>query len=540
MTSILPGGALAGPAGTQGSDFVYQVEPGDTLIGLAARYMTSPDGWHLLQARNHVADPYRLVPGSRILIPLAQIPVARATARVVFLRGQVRVDGKPAQAGVTLAESARIETGPDGSATLELGDGTRVALPAATTVRVRRLRTFARSGLTDTVIGIERGGADSRVAPQGGGVGRFEIRTPLMVTGVRGTRYRVSADDAGSRSEVIEGRVGVGAGARPGPVTHVVAGFGIGVSPAGKLSKPAALLPAPEIAALPKPVMGHSVTVHWRPVPGAVGYRVGVARDAALTEWISMGEVTGPETVLDDLPDGPLLLAVSALSPDRLAGIAGVQPFTVRRNPPAPFSLAPEPDATSHGGALSFRWAAVPGVAGYELALAADSAFAQEADVRREDGLAASRTLPVGQWWWRLRSLDAQNQPGPWSDALQVNVQPPPPAPAPVDDGRVLRVHWPAEAAGSVAAGYVMQMAADPGFETGLVTLRTTQSMVSIPRPAPGTYFIRVARAGGDAMPPVQAFSAPQRIELRAVLRDGLGGVVVTGGFDQGVQIATP
>ncbi|MBV8158082.1 MAG: FecR domain-containing protein, partial [Dyella sp.] len=380
---------------------------------------------------------------------------------------------------------------------------------------------------------------DSRVAPQGGDVGRFEIRTPLMVTGVRGTRYRVSADDAGSRSEVIEGRVGVGAGVRPGPATPVEAGFGIGVSPAGKLSKPAALLPAPDIAALPQPVMGHSVTVHWSPVPGAVGYRVEVARDPALTEWVSSGEVTAPEAVLSDLPDGPLQLAVSALSQDRLTGVAAVQPFTVRRNPPAPFSLAPEPDATVHGGAVAFRWAAVQGVSGYELALAADSAFAQQADMRREDGVEASRTLPVGRWWWRLRSLDAQNRPGPWSDALQVTVQPAPPTPAPVDDGSVLRVHWPADAAGGAAAGYVLQMAADPGFETGLVTLPTTESMVSIPRPAEGTYFIRVARARGDAMPPVQAFSPPQRLDIRAVLRDGLGGVVVFGAADKGVQIGT-
>jgi len=535
MALILSGGALAGPAGTQGSDFVYEVEPGDTLIGLAARYMTSPDGWRLLQARNHVPDPYRLVPGSHIRIPLAQIPVAQATARVVFLRGQVRVDGKPAQSGATLGESAQIETGPDSSVTLELADGSRVALPASTTVRVRRLRTFARSGLTDAVIGIERGGADSRVAPHGGGVGRFEIRTPLMVTGVRGTRYRVSADDAGSRSEVVEGRVG--AGTATGPATHVAAGFGIGVSPAGKLSKPSALLPAPPIAALPQPVMGRSVTIHWQPVPGAVGYRVGVARDPALTEWVSTGDVAAPEAVLNDLPDGPLLLAVSALSADHLMGIAGVQPFTVRRNPAAPFSLAPQPDATVHGGAVEFRWAAVQDASGYELALAGDSAFSQTVDVRREDAVEARRTLPVGQWWWRLRSLDAQDRPGPWSDALQLTVQPEPPVPAPVDGGGVLRVHWPADAAGGAAAGYVLQMAADSGFEAGLVTLRTTESMVAIPRPAQGTYFIRVAREDGDAMPPVQAFSPPQRIDIRAVLLDGLGGVVVMGGEEKGVQI---
>ncbi|MBV8156875.1 MAG: hypothetical protein JO278_04410, partial [Dyella sp.] len=349
--------------------------------------------------------------------------------------------------------------------------------------------------------------------------------------------YRVSADDAGSRSEVIEGRVGVGAGARPGSATHVAAGYGVGVSNAGRLSKPAALLPAPEVTAPSQPITSRSVTVRWRAVQGATDYRVGVARDRALTEWVSAEDVASPEAVLNDLPDGELFLAVSARSRERLTGLTDVQPIKVWRNPPAPFSLAPQPDAIEHGGEVAFRWAAVPDASSYELALAADREFMQQAEVRREDGVEAIRALAVGHWWWRLRSLDAQNRPGPWSDALEVTVQPAPPTPAPVDDGHELRVRWPADAAGTAFAGYVLQMASDPGFEVGVVTLRTAENGLSIPRPASGTYFIRVARAYGDGMPPARAFSAPQRIELQTVLRDAQGGVIVTGGAKKGVQL---
>ncbi|KWW39494.1 hypothetical protein ACUXAV_002482 [Cupriavidus metallidurans] len=537
ISLILSGSALAGPAGTQGKDFIYEVERGDTLIGLATRFMTSMDGWHLLQTLNRVEDPYRLVPGTRIRIPLSQIPVAPSTARVVFVRGQASVDGSPMQTGMALAESARIEIGPNSAATLELSDGTRVSLPAATTLQVRRLRAFARSGLTDTMIGIDKGGADSVVAPKGGGVGRYEISTPLMVTGVRGTRYRVSADDGGSRSEVIEGKVGVGAGARPGSATQVAAGYGVGVSTAGRLSKPMALLPAPVVAALPQPVSSRAVTVRWQAVPGAAGYHAGVARDAALTEWVATTESALPEAVFDDLPDGDLFLVVSALSPQRLAGRSGVQSFKVWRNPPAPFSLVPVPDAVEHGGEVAFRWAAVQDASGYELALAADPEFSQRAETRRENGVEAVRTLAVGQWWWRLRSFDARNRPGPWGDALKVTVQPAPPVPAPVDNGEELRVRWPADAGTAAATGYVLQMASDPAFSGDVVTFRTTESALSIPRPASGTYFVRVARATGTDVPLASAFSAPQRIDLQSVLRDGQGAVIVTGGAKKGVQL---
>src|SRR5689334_16487226 len=84
--------AHAGPAGAEGADFVYLVEPGDTLIGLASRYMASAEGWRTLQRLNKVADPYRLVPGSRIRIPLSEIPEQPGTARVVFVTGQASAD----------------------------------------------------------------------------------------------------------------------------------------------------------------------------------------------------------------------------------------------------------------------------------------------------------------------------------------------------------------------------------------------------------------------------------------------------------------
>lgn len=528
---VWPGSAMAGPAGTQGSEFVYEVEPGDTLIGLAARYMKTPEDWRLLQSRNHVADPYRLVPGSTIRMPLSRIPVVPARATVVFARGQVLSNGKPVQIGATLAESAHVQTGADAAVTLELPDGTRVALPAGTSVQVRRLRTFARSGLTDTVIGVERGAAESRVAPAGQGVGRYEIRTPLMVTGVRGTRYRVTADAAGSRSEVIEGKVGVGASSRP-PLA-VEAGFGVDVSSGGQLGKPVALLPATGIDVVATPVMTPSLTVRWRAVPGAASYRVGVAKDAALTEWVSSGEVQAPEAVLSHLPDGALYVVVNALATDRLVGHAAVLPITVKRNPPAPFSLAPQPDGVAYGDDAEFRWAAVPQASAYDLAIATDAGFA-DAEVSRETGVEAHRDMALGTWWWRLRSIDANGQPGPWSDALAMTMAPAGPLPAASDSGNELHVRWPAE--GQAPDGYVMQMASDAEFRSDVVTLRTARSEMRVPRPASGTYYLRVARATGTGTPPAAAFSAPQRIELPAVLRDARGGVVLMGGAGHGVQ----
>jgi hypothetical protein len=536
------GPAQAGPAGAEGADFLYLVEPGDTLIGLAERYMASADGWRTLQRLNGVADPYRLVPGSRLRIPLNQIPEQAASARVVYVNGEVRANGRPVQVGMSLDESARIETPAAGSVTLELPDRSRITLPPNTTVAVRRLRTFARSGLTDTVIRIEQGGADTRVAPEGSGVGRFELHTPMMVTGVRGTSYRVAADAAGSRSEVLAGRVGVSAArpARPVPAGHamsaaaqVSAGYGVGVSDRGRLSQPVALLPAPVLLPPADTVLGPAFDAAWQPVSGASAYHVKVARDAALTEVAWSGTTTDTRARPEGLPEGTLYLAVSAIDANRLTGLAAQAPVAVRLNPPAPFTLQPAADAVRYGETVAFAWAAVPGAASYELAVAGDAGFAGEVALHPADEPASAHPQAPGQYWWRVRSVDAAGRPGPWSAPVAYRVEPPGPVPSMQDDGKTLQVGWPADR--GAGTGYRVQLSADAGFATLLVDQHTETNAIELPRPAPGVYYVRVARAAPGAVPDTGAFSAPQRIEIFTYLMDGNGAAIGAGvGTDGG------
>ncbi|WER49217.1 FecR domain-containing protein [Cupriavidus sp. WKF15] len=522
--------AQAGPAGAEGADFIYVVEPGDNLFTLAERYMASADGWRLLQARNGVADPHRLAPGTRLRIPLDQIPEQPGAARVVFVNGPAQADGEPLRAGLALRESARIVTAAGSTVTLELPDRTRVTLPPGTTVAVRRLRTFRKSGLTDTVIGIERGQAESRVAPGGGGVGRFELHTPMMVTGVRGTRYRVAADTDGSRSEVLEGQVGV-ALARAGTTstasaTAVTAGYGIGVAGA-RLSRPVALLPAPSLQPLPDTVVGPATEVAWQPVQGAAGYRVSVARDAAHTELVWTGDTADTHIGLEGLPEGPLYLAVSAVDAQRLSGKPASAQFAVRLNPPAPFTLQPGAGTVRYGDSAEFEWAAVGAAASYELAVSADAGFAATAVTLQGKSEHAVRKLAPGAWLWRVRSLDARGRPGPWSAAVPFTLEPAPPVPSLKDDGNSLRIGWPADA--SATAGYRVQMAEDSAFTRLVADQRSADSDVALPRPPAGTYYVRVARAAADGQEPAAAFSAPQRIDIAGYLRDGQGGAIRLG-----------
>ncbi|CAB3833512.1 hypothetical protein LMG3410_00884 [Achromobacter aegrifaciens] len=280
LTLMAP--ARSQPAGALGDDFIYRIRQGDTLIDLATRYTHKPANWNQLQTLNKVVTPETLPIGLELRIPLSMIPVRPADARVVHVSGQANVDGKPLRAGDTVAEGSTVGTAANGFVTLELADGSKLTLPAGGSVELTRLRQFEGTALTDSVVQVQKGGVESTVAPSGQGVGRFEVRTPVAVTGVRGTRFRVQSGARGVHSEVLEGSVRLqphAPGSAPAKPVAVATGYGAAVGADGVVSGMRALLDAPQLGT-PTRAGGGAWTADVSPVSGAQSYLVRVSRDA--------------------------------------------------------------------------------------------------------------------------------------------------------------------------------------------------------------------------------------------------------------------
>lgn len=267
----------ARPLGAQGDYFLYQIEPGDTLEALSSRYTLDPNNWPALQSLNQVADPYRLQIAKVLRIPLSLIPRRAAQARVTHLHGRVTRNGQTLQTGDQLETGDTLRSG-QGSVTLTLEDHSLLTITPDTEVQIHNLQTFRGSELSDTVLELPHGSVESSVAPDDTGVGRFEIRTPATVTGVRGTQLRVHANPAGSRHEVLHG-----AAAIQGPVRteqSLARNHGAAYDASGALLGTHALLPAPQL----HPSATHASSLSWSPVQGASAYRVRIALDAAGTQ----------------------------------------------------------------------------------------------------------------------------------------------------------------------------------------------------------------------------------------------------------------
>lgn len=325
-TMLLPALVCAQPAGAQGENFIYLAQPGDTLGGLSQRFTEATSNWRTLQTLNNVPEPTQLQIGKAIRIPFSIIPETPSQARVLHVHGIVTLGGRQLSTGDSVDEAGVLVSSANSYATLQLEDGSTLSIPAGSSISFKRLRVFKSARLTDSIIHVEDGGLESQVAPEETGVGRFEVRTPVTITGVRGTELRVRAGSQGSQTEVLEGRADLAtSGQRQASLR---AGQGAVTDASGTLKGVRALLPAPELPAPERAASGWGL--QFPAVPGATSYLVRVAGDASGIRLYSSQTFPQPDVTFQAPGAGNFYVLVRALDADGLQGADAAQPFLGR------------------------------------------------------------------------------------------------------------------------------------------------------------------------------------------------------------------
>nr|WP_322787804.1 FecR domain-containing protein [Paraburkholderia ferrariae] len=335
----------AAPAAT----VTYVTRPGDSLYVIANRYLRDPSDWVSLARLNHVSEPRHLQPGIALRVPVALLRQDGLAAKVIAANGPVthafrNAPSLPLVVGSSLVEGDRVQTGKDGFATLELADGTHLIIPPETSLELGTLRQTALTGTTDRIINLKQGEVDSEVTHATQKDDRFQIRSPSVVAGVRGTSFRVSYDGGNGSTavEVLEGAVGVdaahgGAGA-PAPGTPlaasselVAARHGSFTTAGGAVGSPVALLDAPDLEHPARVQDDASVAFDIAPVETARGYRVQIGRDAGLLEMIRDLRSDSAHADAGALPDGTYFVRITAIDQNGLEGMPNTYAFERRR-----------------------------------------------------------------------------------------------------------------------------------------------------------------------------------------------------------------
>ena len=490
--------------------FIYRVERGDTLIGISKHLLAKPAEWRRVQELNRIRNPRRIPVGTDIRIPVAWMRVVPESARVLAVSGRAQSAGQALDAGAMLREGSIVTTSADGHVTIALPDASELTLGPDSQLQLAILRRFADTNVRDISFIVERGRADTRaVTRKPSTAGRFEIRSRVAAAAVRGTDFRVAMEEDAARAEVLSGTVAF-RGLATGAEVALQPGFGSLIRGSAQPLAPRRLLPAPDVTDLPELLERTVIVFDLRALPGAQAWRAQIANDREFRDVLAEAHSDLPAVRFDKLDDGDYWLRVRGVDAEGLEGLDAYHRFTLKARPEPPFPSTPAAGAKLPAGPVMFRWSEPVDAARYRIQIARDAKFSVIA--RDEDNLMGSSyqaDLEAGEYWWRIQSIRADGDRGPFSDAQAFELRPLPPDPNPAAlDEDELRFSWSA----LPGQTFLFQFSPDPQFARIEFERNLNEPRIVLKRPAPGTYYMRVRATDRDGY--VGPFTTVQRIEV--------------------------
>jgi len=523
LSSVLLAAALTSGQASAVEEMEYSVQPGDTLIGLGEQLLVDARDWMTVQRLNRIKNPRRIPVGTILRIPFPLLRTEPVSAEITAASGDALIDGKPAENGMRVGAGTRIRTGENGYIALRLPDGSLMTLPSRSATHIEVLQRYPTLDGQDFTLKLEEGRLESYTETQRGPAARYRIDTPTAVIGVRGTDFRVGYDAAlgETRAETTSGVVGVGSPRLPsvgkGQEHLVRAGFGaVAGADGGVFSQ--VLLPAPDVNGIPdffdRPLIRFSVPK----LKDAVAVRVQVTpedgRDTCDNRIVLFDEVVrvagaGSHDIrIPNLPDDDYRMRLRGVAANGLEGYDAEASFRLAARPEPPFLSHPPADSKVGAGQVGLQWTQSDGAAQYLIELGQDSAFngpllyqqIQERPLLVVD-------LAPGHYYWRLASVRPDGSHGPFSDVAHFEARAIPELEGMTgESGDDMQYAW----SGEDGQRFDYQFAADIHFHEVLMEGTTEVPSVTLQRPPPDTYWMRVRAIDPDGF--VGPWGAPQKI----------------------------
>ncbi len=499
----------------------YTVARRDTLIGFSRDLLLDPNAWCEVARINQLRDPDVLLPGQVLQVPQRLLRSTALSARIVLVQGDVRLDDQPVAAGAEMAVGQELAAGANSSAVLQLADGSRVQLAAASRAVLDEHARFE----------IKRSNAEPSASDEGWFAGAMrllqgsldvfasevmrakplEVRAPTAVVGVRGTEFRVrtdSAADAPTFSETLEGQVRAEPAAAAASAVDVAAGFGAAIDSAGGATL-RELLPPPDLSSLPerfeRPLVRFALPAESRPL------RVQVATESSFERVVAdLQTQAGSEVRIDGLPDGAWFVRVRRIDDIGIQGIDAARAFVLKARPEPPATTAPRPNAKLSVGDVELAWAENIEAARYELQVASDAAFTQAQPALNVTGAGTRLALPdPGTYHWRIASIKADGDRGPWGDPLRFELRALPADPQGSADRDRITFNW----TGRTEDRQQVELARDAKFADVIARDEVQTSQWRVPQPGPGTYYFRYRSIEPDGF--ISGWSSTLKIEVK-------------------------
>lgn len=368
VSVLAPRPALAQPrpvsaAPTADPFVLYPVRKGDTLYSLTRAYLTGARGLQRVRQINRIPASSLILARGTLRLPRSVLRDVPIEARVESFSGDVLMQqpgSAPAPVAIQaqLGEGTVIQTGPRGFLSLRLADDSTVTIPSQSSVRIVRLRRVLINQAVEREFRAEAGRLRARVTPMRDPGSSFRVTTPITVSAVRGTEFRVAFDPSGqqAQTEVEDGKVAFDLGPTAAPTssaagTQLVPGFGAVARP-GTMGRPTPLLPAPRLADPDRVQTEPRLAFRIEPAPAARGYRLQIGRDAGLLDLIDEATGSDPAFSLGALPVGTYFVRVAAVDAEGIEGLGRTYAFDRVLN-------GVSGTATAEGRRYRFKWSSV-------------------------------------------------------------------------------------------------------------------------------------------------------------------------------------
>jgi hypothetical protein len=229
---------------------VYKIQNGDTLIQLSRKFLRQPADLEAIRALNNLKSIDLLPSGELLKVPRHAVKQSPSQATVISLScaREIRAGTplRPMSIGSVLNEGAIIDIPAECHISLLLEDSSVIRLPSSAAIKISILRKNALESSPEVQLDLVRGRIELDVYKGRSKTTPFEVKTPLSVTGVRGTEFRVgyAPSEQIGQVEVVGGLVQAN-GIKDSTSQPVTKGQGLPFDKTGKALPIENLLPPP-------------------------------------------------------------------------------------------------------------------------------------------------------------------------------------------------------------------------------------------------------------------------------------------------------
>ncbi len=514
---------------TEGDNFIYTVQAGDNLLGIRAKFTDDKIDWQQVAKLNKIFNAKQLPIGKKILIPIDWLASQPTAAKVNSVVGKASINGKPITAGTPINETARIITEENSSVVVELSDGSKLRVGAASTIVVDRLKQYHSDQIVEARVRLEKGRVEAMVSEKR--KKPFDILTPGATAAVRGTHFGVSLDEPSNGAPPTLAAVDVGKGkvdwigVKTNAKENLPGGFGSSVNDVGSISKPEALLAPIAVSAFPKEVTKVNSSLAFAAISGAATYRIQVASDSKFEKLLYENIAAKPRVFLLSNADGEHFVRINAITDNLIEGLPAIAKVNVQARPVAPDGMDPPNATATYEAVTAVSWLNTPGKS-YRVQASKDESFKNPILDNVTQIQRASLSLSAGKTFWRVASIEAGKQ-GPFSDAKHIELRVAPNTPTPKTTENIVELNSELELSekGNQLEVY---LAKDPAFKIGVEVKKLSASPAKFTL-APGKYYIKSRYLIEGFKPDAVPFGPVQDITMVESVRDSFGNTIRSG-----------